>query len=160
MDNPHTETTNAYKILSDKQLSDKRLSDQELKDKMSAAGTTEKRSSHKPDESVFNEIIGYLNSTVNANYRSDSKATRSLISARLREGYTAEDFKTVIDKKSAEWNGTDMAQYLRPSTLFGNKFESYLNAPASANKNRRQSANTENPKSADMIDLLNAYLEV
>ena len=41
---------------------------------------------------------------------------------------TLEDFKTVIDKKYDEWYGTNMQQYLRPETLFGTKFESYLNS--------------------------------
>ena len=47
----------------------------------------------------------------------------------MEEGFTVEDFKTVIDKKCADWLTTDFEQYLRPSTLFGTKFESYLNAP-------------------------------
>ena len=49
------------------------------------------------------------------------------INARLKEGFTVEDFKTVIDKKVDEWKGTELEQYLRPDTLFGTKFESYLN---------------------------------
>ena len=40
-----------------------------------------------------------------------------------------DDFKTVIDKKADDWIGTDMEKYLRPETLFGTKFESYLNQP-------------------------------
>ena len=54
--------------------------------------------------------------------------TRSFIRARLREGFTVDDFKTVIDKKARAWLGNrDMQKYLRPETLFGTKFESYLN---------------------------------
>lgn len=49
------------------------------------------------------------------------------MNARLNEGYTVEDFYTVIDKKYDEWQGTEREKYLRPETLFGNKFESYLN---------------------------------
>ena len=45
----------------------------------------------------------------------------------MNEKFTVDDFKTVIDKKSREWLGTDMEKYLRPETLFGTKFESYLN---------------------------------
>ena len=48
----------------------------------------------------------------------------------MKEGFTIEDFKTVIDKKAAEWQGTDFEQYLWPTTLFGTKFEGYLNAKA------------------------------
>ena len=39
-----------------------------------------------------------------------------------------EDFKAVIDYKVSEWKGTKMEDYLRPETLFGTKFESYLNS--------------------------------
>lgn len=82
-----------------------------------------------------NEIILYLNEKAKTNYRASSKATKTLIHARLSEGFTVDDFKTVIDKKCAEWIGTDFAQYLRPATLFGTKFEAYLNAPIRERKN-------------------------
>lgn len=76
------------------------------------------------------DIIDYLNSATSSNYRYQSKATQRLIKARLNEGYTLDDFKAVIDKKVEEWkDDPKMAQYLRPETLFGTKFESYLNAP-------------------------------
>jgi hypothetical protein len=45
----------------------------------------------------------------------------------MNEGFTVGDFKKVIDNKTAEWLDTKMEQYLRPETLFGTKFESYLN---------------------------------
>ena len=73
------------------------------------------------------EIIAYLNSRIDTHYRSTTKKTNSLINARLKEGFTVSDFKTVIDVKADEWKGTDMERYLRPETLFGTKFESYLN---------------------------------
>ena len=47
--------------------------------------------------------------------------------ARLNEGYSLDDFKQVIEKKVNEWKGTEMEKYLRPETLFGTKFENYLN---------------------------------
>ena len=74
------------------------------------------------------EIISYLNEKLGTNYRATNKATQRHIKARLSEGYTVEDFKAVIDNKYAEWHGTEMNQYLRPETLFGTKFDSYLNA--------------------------------
>ena len=55
------------------------------------------------------------------------KNTQSFISARLKEGFTVEDFKKVIDVKAKSWVGTDFEKYLRPTTLFGTKFENYLN---------------------------------
>ena len=46
----------------------------------------------------------------------------------MTEKYTIEDFKKVIDIKVSKWlNNPEMADYLRPDTLFGTKFESYLN---------------------------------
>lgn len=81
----------------------------------------------KPDNIPYEDIIIYLNAKCSTNYRYTTKKTKDLIKARFNEGFTYDDFKTVIDKKSNEWLNTDMAKYLRPETLFGNKFESYLN---------------------------------
>lgn len=74
------------------------------------------------------EIVDYLNYICGTNYKSTTKATTESIKARLKEGFTVDDFKTVIDKKFNEWgNDPKMVQYLRPQTLFGSKFEGYLN---------------------------------
>lgn len=78
--------------------------------------------------SNIDEIVKYFNNAANKNYKTSSQTTRKHINARLNEGFTVEDFKTVIDKKVADWkNDKKMEQYLRPETLFGSKFESYLN---------------------------------
>ncbi len=78
--------------------------------------------------SVCTDIIAYLNDKTGANYRASSKTTQRLIKARLKEGYGLDDFKAVIDTKTSDWlRDSKMSQYLRPETLFGNKFESYLN---------------------------------
>lgn len=78
----------------------------------------------------YSEIIEYLNERCNTAFKANSKSTQSHINARFSEGYTLDDFKTVIDKKSAEWlSDPKMSKFLRPETLFGNKFESYLNQP-------------------------------
>ena len=76
---------------------------------------------------IYKEIINYLNMILDSNYKYTTKKTQDCIKARLNEGFTVDDFKTVIDKKAKEWLGTDMEKYLRPETLFGNKFEGYLN---------------------------------
>lgn len=83
---------------------------------------------------IFADVVSYLNAKLETSYRANSAKTKSLISARQKEGFTLEDFKTVIDKKSAQW-GKDpkMSAYLRPETLFGNKFESYLNEKITKN---------------------------
>jgi uncharacterized phage protein (TIGR02220 family) len=78
--------------------------------------------------SIIKEIIDYLNEKAETKYKASTAKTVECITARLKEGFTIEDFKTVIDKKTAEWKGTDFEQYLRPTTLFGTKFEGYLNA--------------------------------
>lgn len=78
--------------------------------------------------SEISEIVSYLNECAGTSYKPSTKATQRHITARLNEGFMIEDFKAVIDSKSAEWKDTDMAKYLRPETLFGSKFESYLNA--------------------------------
>ena len=75
----------------------------------------------------YQEITEYLNNMTGSSYRHSTKKTKDLIKARFNEGFTLEDFKIVIDKKSVEWMNTDMQKYLRPETLFGTKFESYLN---------------------------------
>lgn len=75
------------------------------------------------------EVIDHLNQRAGTHYKATTASTRKLVKARLKEGFTMDEFKLVIDKKCADWlNNRDMAQYLRPETLFGPKFESYLNA--------------------------------
>ena len=75
-------------------------------------------------------VIDYLNQKAGTAYKPTSKATQQHINARLAEGFTVDDFKRVIDNKCADWLGTEWEQYLRPATLFGTKFESYLNRKA------------------------------
>lgn len=82
----------------------------------------------KDHTAVFVEVIAYLNERTNAAYKPGTKKTRALIRERMREGFTLADFKKVIDVKSAEWlHDPKRNKYLRPITLFGTKFESYLN---------------------------------
>ena len=78
-------------------------------------------------QNTIKEIVEYLNLKTKKSFKASTKATQRHINARLEEGYSLEDFKTVIDKKTKEWKGTEMDQYLRPETLFGTKFEGYLN---------------------------------
>lgn len=79
-------------------------------------------------ENITKEIIDYLNSKLGTNYRASTKSTISFINARIKEGYTLEDFKLVIDKKYKEWKGTQWEKYLTPETLFRpSNFEKYLN---------------------------------
>lgn len=90
--------------------------------------TERKRNSkHDEDIEIYKRIIDYLNMVCGTNYKPNNKQTKEHIHARLEDGFTEDDFYTVIDKKSGEWKGTKMEQYLRPQTLFNTKFESYLN---------------------------------
>ena len=106
----------------------------------------------KPD-SIADEvktIVGYLNEKTKSNYRTTTRETKRLIKARLNEGFTVDDFKTVIDKKTAVWfNDSKMKNYLRPTTLFGPKFEEYLNEKVKGvpdqNKNDPYYTETINP---------------
>lgn len=75
----------------------------------------------------YREIIDCLNQLAGTNYKSSTKKTKTVIKDRWNEGFDLIDFQTVIKKKCDEWIGTDMEKYLRPETLFGNKFENYLN---------------------------------
>jgi len=76
---------------------------------------------------VCTEIISYLNEKTSSRFKA-TKAHKGFINERLKEGFTKEDFFTVIDKKVKTWKGTEWEKYLRPSTLFNaTKFQSYLN---------------------------------
>lgn len=106
--------------------------------------------------SVVEDIVTFLNSTVGSNYKSTTGKTRKLIAARIAEGFTVDDFKAVITKKAKEWQDTDMAQYLRPETLFGTKFEGYLNQPE--RNNRRSPLSRAEQERQEGIDAVNRLI--
>ncbi|MDX1285541.1 MAG: conserved phage C-terminal domain-containing protein, partial [Draconibacterium sp.] len=92
------------------------------------------------DGNINRDIIDYLNEKSGKDFKYSTKKTTSCIKARMEEGFTIEDFKKVIDNKVEDWsNDTKMNEYLRPETLFGNKFEGYLNRikPVTNNKKIR-----------------------
>ena len=78
-------------------------------------------------------VISYLNKKAGTNYKASSEKTKTLVKARMQEGFTEADFYTVIDNKVEEWGkppragAKDMRPFIRPVTLFGTKFEAYLN---------------------------------
>lgn len=89
----------------------------------------EKEKEKEIDKEIYTNIVSFLNENAGTAYRSTSRKTQSLINARLNEGFTLDDFKQVILNMCAEWkNDKKMQNYLRPETLFGTKFEGYLNA--------------------------------
>lgn len=80
------------------------------------------------DKSHF-EIIEYLNLKTGSKFKPTTKPYVQAIRLRLKEGYTVDDFKTVIDKKCREWKGTKLEKYLTPKTLFApSHFDTYLNS--------------------------------
>ena len=84
------------------------------------------------DSELCREVLSYLNAKVGTSYRPTTEKYAKLVRARSRDGFTLADFKAVIDRKAADWlHDERMSSYLRPETLFGTKFESYLNAPSS-----------------------------
>jgi len=82
-------------------------------------------------EPKIDEVINFLNATAQTygkrGFQMKGKKIRSLIKQKFNEGFDTHDFCDVIRVKSAWLGDKDMHKYFRPSTLFGNKFEDYLN---------------------------------
>jgi len=105
-------------------------SDTEMKRKRNGNETqvTPNNNDNKDNNDNIKIIVDFLNSTLGTKYGTKNKKTKKLIKARLTEGNSVEDFQTVISNKAASWLSDDkMSKFLRPETLFGDKFESYLN---------------------------------
>lgn len=127
--------TDGYFKLEVKQLSAKETK-QETKQEIQTEKQTKKVSTLQNEialaqrdsrKDVTNIVITHLNVVTNKQYRTDTDKTIKLIGARLQDGYNIDQMKYVIDVKASQWLNTDMEKYLRPETLFGNKFENYLN---------------------------------
>lgn len=106
------------------------------------------------------EIIAYLNERTKRKYRANTQATRKAISARLAEGYTPDDFRTVIDNRVEAWLGdAKMNEYLRPETLFRPAhFESYLNAAISPPRANTDAALRDCDLPPDVAERYAAYM--
>lgn len=104
------------------------LQESNIDSNIDISSSIKKEYKESPQESDFTvAVVDYLNEKAGTHYRAGVAKTQALIKARAKEGFTEADFRTVIDKKCADWVGTEYEQYLRPQTLFGTKFESYLN---------------------------------
>lgn len=89
-------------------------------------------SSKEPDHIPYKKIVDHLNEIADRQFRYTTNKTQRMIRARINEGFDLEDFKKVIEIKVDEWsNDPEFNKYIRPETLFGPKFESYLNQPTS-----------------------------
>lgn len=96
---------------------------------------------------IVKEVIDYLNQKAGTKYRATTAATKRLVGARLKEGFTVDDCKKVIDNKVADWLADEkMKNYLRPNTLFqASKFESYLNETPKKSWQQQEDERYKNP---------------
>ena len=92
------------------------------------------------NDDLIVEIIDFLNECTGKSYKATSKVATININARLKEGYTKDDFIKVISVKATKWLGTKFEDFLTPNTLFGNKFESYLNENINIEKSKQVNA--------------------
>ena len=92
------------------------------------------------NDDLILEIINYSNDCTGKSYKANSKIAIININARLKEGYTKDDFIKVISVKATKWLNTKFEDYLTPNTLFGNKFESYLNENIKVEKTKQENA--------------------
>ncbi|MDR4995783.1 phage replisome organizer N-terminal domain-containing protein [Bacillus altitudinis] len=118
--------------------------DKELKDILSGNPTDDPKT--QESEIPFKLIIDLLNKVTGKSFRHSSAATQRLIKARWNDGFRFEDFKTVILTKTNQWLKDDkMNKYLQPTTLFGTKFEGYLNEGAGVIKRAEARAKETTP---------------
>lgn len=90
---------------------------------------------------IYSNIIQHFNLKCDKSYKLDSDVFVAYIDALLAKGFSEQDMISVIDQKAKEWTNTKYAQYLRPSTLFGDKFEIYLNDCQKSNENYKRRGN-------------------
>jgi len=99
-----------------------------LPKKVPTKATTTKATTTKAIKDIVGQVICHLNERTGKNFSPLARPTISHISARISEGHSLDDFKRVIDRKARDWlTDPKMSPYLRPETLFGMKFEGYLN---------------------------------
>lgn len=120
-------TNNQHSINTQLTLNQHSINNNIIKEINNNESKKEKNNNKYIVEDNIKQIIDYLNLRVGSHYMYRTGSTRHKIEVRLKEGFTIDDFKEVIDKMCVEWKNTDMQKYLRPETLFGTKFESYLN---------------------------------
>lgn len=101
----------------------------------------------------YEDVIKYLNEKTGKKFRVQSKESQKLIRARMDEGFTIDDFTTVIDVKTREWlSDPKMANFLQPSTLFSAKhFEEYLNQRGAPGNNRVDIGHPDQYREYDMV---------
>ena len=107
-----------------------------------------------PYPNIYALVIDYLNVKADTKYRATTKKTQTLIRTRQKEGFKLEDFKKVIDTKVKEWrHDPNMVKYLRPETLFGTKFEGYLNQKEELDRMQKIHNDFEEIRNESNIDI-------
>ena len=95
---------------------------------------------------IYSQVINYLNEKANSKFKTTSKDNQKHIKARINEGYSFDDFKKVVDNMCSAWKNTEFENYLRPSTLFGVKFENYLNWKKTGGNNNASNSRNDKAK--------------
>jgi len=109
---------------------------------------------------LFKNVLTYLNEQAGTSYKTDDVNSVRLITGLSQKGYTEEQMKTVIDKKVGSWLGDPkVEQYLRPSTLFGPKFEQYLSEPDSARKRKQDEDRKREQNKVRYREAIKSYQE-
>nr|WGD93636.1 phage replisome organizer N-terminal domain-containing protein [Bacillus subtilis] len=125
---PSNVTGNVTVTKCNEQEEEVRSKKKELKDILSDKPDDASSSKKEKEEIPYKLIIDLLNKVAGTRYRHTTDKTRKLIKKLWKDGFRFEDFKHVILVKTEEWlNDPAMNKFLRPETLFGTKFESYLN---------------------------------
>lgn len=108
------------------------------------------------------EVIDYLNKKTGKRFKPNADGNKRVIDPRLKDGYTVDDLKHIIDVKYAQWHGKTFSNgqlgdnYLRPETLFRvSKIEGYLNEEMPKHKSKEPTPdwfNQEEPKPVKKAD--------
>lgn len=110
--------------------------EQEQEQEIKALSGNPDRVPKKPKKQNFTaeatEILDHLNQVAGTKFQ-PVPANLNLIAARLREGFTVDKVKAVVNRQHREWGASDMRKYLRPETLFNaTKFAGYAGQAESA----------------------------
>ncbi|CUJ51602.1 conserved phage C-terminal domain-containing protein [Achromobacter xylosoxidans] len=98
---------------------DSLIPDSLIHERTTSSGKPDPAAPESSDLVQAKEALEYLNAKTRSAFR-PVPANLDLIRARLREGYSLEAVKSVVDAKTLEWiDDAKMQKFLRPATLFG-----------------------------------------
>ena len=105
------------------------------------------------EENICSSVISLLNEKAGSDFKQKSKGSIRHITARVNEGHTLEEFRLVIEDRVKEWgDNPKMSEYLRPETLFGTKFDGYLQKAKRAIKQEQSPSREPEPKPMKTIE--------